>query len=232
MSDSERPGEAAPPATRGQGERAYTQLREMIINNELTSGAMYLELELAQMLNMSRTPVREAAIRLAGDGLVEIRPRRGVRIRPLSSEDMEEVYAILTELESFAAAQVAEADLDAEDLQTLHDHVAEMERALAADDRQAWATADDHFHAALVRLAGNRRLESVVNMFSAQVARARLMTLWLRPSPTDSNADHRALVETIAAGDPRRAAEIHRAHRIRVRQLIIGLLRKHRLHDI
>ena len=99
-----------------QTQRATSALREMIVNNRLPAGSSYLETELAEMLGMSRTPVREAAVVLESLGLVEVRPRRGIRILPLSSHDMEEIYEVLTELEGLAAEQAARRGLTEGDI--------------------------------------------------------------------------------------------------------------------
>ncbi|MGL6180774.1 MAG: GntR family transcriptional regulator, partial [Aestuariivirga sp.] len=84
-------------------ERAYRALKDLILGNQLPAGSQLLEQEAAQRLGMSRTPVREAMIRLEQDGVVEIRPRHGMRVLPVSSRDMREIYEVLTALESAAA---------------------------------------------------------------------------------------------------------------------------------
>jgi DNA-binding GntR family transcriptional regulator len=212
---------------RSQTQRAVTLLREMVMSNKLAPGSNHLETELAAMLGMSRTPVREAAIVLEGQGLVEVRPRRGVRILPISPADMEEIYSILTELESLAAYQVASKGIDTNDLAQLRALIETMETALQEDDRQSWARADDLFHRKLINLAGNRRLETIVSTYWDQVHRARLLTLYLRPAPHASNADHRALVDAIANSDAELARTIHRRLRIGTKELLIKLIASH-----
>ena len=76
----------------------------------MPSGEMFTEEQLASMLKMSRTPAREAMLRLAKDGLVEVRPRHGMRIKPVSVADIREIYEVLTGLESTAAALAAQRD--------------------------------------------------------------------------------------------------------------------------
>jgi len=221
-----------PERSPSQVQRAVTLLRDMIVTNRLPPGSHHLEVELAAMLGMSRTPVREAAIILEGQGLVEVVPRRGVRVLPISPRDMDEIYSVLTELESLAALELARRRPSDADLARLHALIDEMEDALSRDDRTTWADADDRFHELLVALAGNRRLEQVVTAFSDQVRRARLLTLFIRPRPDQSNADHRALVEAIAEGDADRAREIHRDHRMRAKNLMMGLLERHGFHMV
>lgn len=201
----------------------------MIVTGALAPGSTHLEVEVAEMLNMSRTPVHEAAVMLESHGLVELRARRGILVRPLSARDMAEIYEILTELEPLAAYKLAEAHPGAAVLAPLATELDTMEVCLQAEDRMGWAQADDRFHALLVRLAGNRRLEEVVSRYSAQVHRARLLTLTLRPLPSASNRDHRDLLDAIAAADAKAAQQIHRRHRLMAKDLLIGLLEKHGL---
>lgn len=224
--------EAGAERPQSQVQRATTLLREMVISNRLLPGSTHLETELAEMLGMSRTPLREAAIILEGQGLVEVVPRRGIRVLPLSVSDMEEIYSILTELESLAAHDIAKSGVSDADLAELRGYTDEMDAALEVDDRQRWASADDRFHKTLVALTGNKRLISIVSTYSDQVHRARLLTLYMRPKPVKSNADHRALVEAIANREPERAREVHRAHRVGAKELMIGLIGTHGLNAV
>ena len=184
-----------------QTRRAVAQLREMIMSNQLPPGSTHLESELADMLGMSRTPIREAALILAGQGLVEARPRRGVRIVPVEARDMQEIYAILTELEALAAHDVAARGAGAADLAALNALLDQMVAALETDDRRAWAEADDAFHRKLVAMADNRRLLSVVSQI-------------LGPGPPRAHADplHAPRAAPLQQRAPR-ACRRHRATR-------------------
>ena len=84
--------------------QAYTTIKHNILENRYPPGHQALEQELATELGMSRTPVREALIRLEREGLVELIPRRGMRVVPLSPADMKEIYDVLTGLETAALA--------------------------------------------------------------------------------------------------------------------------------
>lgn len=207
-------------------ERAYRDLRRRILDNALAAGANLLEEEAAELLGLSRTPVREAMVRLAEEGLVEIRPRHGMRVKPISADDMREIYEVLAALEPKAAGLAARRGLSAEELAALDDAVAAMDAALARDDLAAWAEADERFHLGLVRAAGNRRLAATVGAFWDQAHRVRMATLRLRPLPTASNDDHRAVVAAIRAGDAERAEAIHRRHREGAAAMLVGLLER------
>ncbi|THH35136.1 GntR family transcriptional regulator [Aliishimia ponticola] len=218
-----------PDKSPSNSQRAIHELRARIFSGELAAGSDHLESELADMLQMSRTPVREAVLTLEGQGLLELRPRKGVRILPLSPEDMSEIYDVLTELESHAAERAATARYAESDLQALAQAIADMEAALDASDLEAWADADTRFHTELVRLGGNTRIQSIVGMMSDQVRRARMTTLFMRPVPTKSNEDHRRVYQAIRDGDAVTARECHRKHRQDAKKILVDLLAKLRL---
>ncbi|MEM6896465.1 MAG: GntR family transcriptional regulator [Pseudomonadota bacterium] len=210
--------------------RATDALRQLIFKGELPPGSDHLETELATRLGLSRTPVREALTRLEAQGLVHIRPRRGARIVGLSPGDMNDIYEVLTALEAAAAGRAASRGLSADELEPLQNAIDAMEDALAAQDLDAWAAADDAYHEALVHASGNRRLAEAAALYTDQVRRARMVTLRLRPMPHRSNEDHRAVLAAIRAGDAVAAHRLHEAHREAARLLLIDLLKTHQLN--
>jgi DNA-binding GntR family transcriptional regulator len=217
-----------PPAS----ERAYRALKQLILDNQLGPGSLLLELEAAERLGMSRTPVREAMIRLEQEGLVAIRPRHGMRVLPLSPDDMLEIYEVLTGLEAMAAALAARRGAKPATLRAMRQAVEDMDRALARDDLKGWAMADERFHALLVEASGNRRLIAMAEQLWDQAHRARMSTLALRPKPTESNRDHAMLVDAIEKGDPGRAADIHHRHREQAGAMLVALLKRLGLNQL
>lgn len=137
---------------------------------------------------------------------------------------MRDIYDVLTALEGKAAELVASKSPEERDLSGMRDAVEQMESALAAGDLQAWAAADELFHARFIALTGNDRLVAMVNQLWDQAHRARMATLRLRPPPEQSNIEHRALVDSIARGDPAEARRVHEAHRHRAKELLVSIL--------
>jgi DNA-binding GntR family transcriptional regulator len=205
---------------------AYEEIRRRILDNEMAAGTQYLEQELAAALGMSRTPVREALIRLSDEGLVEVRPRHGARVLPISIDDMREIYELLIELEAMAARAAAQRGVSEADLARLESTVRDMDASLASNDLKAWAAADRAFHALLAELSGNRRLQGVIGLFVDQAHRARMLTLALRPTPTRSNADHSAVVDAIRARNADAAHAAHHKHRADAGAMLLELLRR------
>jgi len=218
--------------SRSSASVAVEKLRGLIFSGELGAGTDHLESELAQTLGMSRTPVREAVVTLESQGLLDVRPRKGVRIRPMSPADMAEIYDVLTELESLAAENAAKMNYSDADLAQLAASIDQMDAALKDDHREAWAEADQAFHTELVRLGGNSRVQAIVGMMSDQVRRARLVTLYMRPAPTKSNEDHRGVLNAIRKRNPSKARSIHRDHRTNAKVILLDLLNKHHLSSL
>jgi DNA-binding GntR family transcriptional regulator len=223
----------SPPAPRGSRvEAAYAALRQRILDNVYPPGHRALEGELADDLGISRTPVREALIRLANEGLVEVVPRHGMRVLPVSPVDMKEIYVVLTALEGTAAEALALRGPSDAELAPLVDATREMKRALKADDLDAWARADERFHQRLVELAGNRTLIDAVARLGDRVHRARMFTLRLRPKPVSSTQEHLAMLERIRAGDAPGAVEVNRKHRERASRELLAIVERYRLNHM
>ena len=206
--------------------RAYNEIKRLILDNELPSNTIMLEQELAELLEMSRTPVREALIRLSNEGMVEVRPRHGMRVLPLSANDMTEIYDILTALEAKAAEIVATHGLTKKQIKQLTNSADDMDTALTNNDLTGWGNADENFHQLLVEFSENHRLINIVNTFWDQSHRVRMLTLHLRPKPTKSNLDHRKVIEAIKKQDPELARNTHREHRRKSGKMLVELLKK------
>ncbi len=232
IDEKTEPPRAEDAARKSQAVVAYEQLKRRILENELPAGYQAMETEIASMLEMSRTPVREALIRLANEGLVEVRPRHGMRVLPVSADDMREIYQILTALESSAAARIARRGVSAEESARLRKLLSDMDSALATDDLKAWAAADQEFHWLLVEFCGNARLKALVGTYMEQSHRVRMLTVKLREKPMRSNTDHANLVDAIERRDADLAWQIHHQHREKAGRMLVGLLHEYGLTQL
>jgi DNA-binding GntR family transcriptional regulator len=222
---SSRP-EAAQAEPTSLVDEAYQALKTAIRDNVFPPGHQAAEPEIARQLGMSRTPVHEAIIRLQEEGLVQVLPRRGILICPISADDMREIYDVLIAVEGMAAALVAGLPGTAAGsvAATLEQETARMEQALGQEELPVWAAADERFHEVLTDRCGNRRLARIAGTVRDQSHRARLFTLHLRPLPTASSAEHRRITDAIRAGKAAEAEAAARAHRIRARDALLPLL--------
>lgn len=210
-------------------DEAYAQIRRRILDVVWSPGYQLLEQDVAIALNMSRTPVREAMVRLQREGLVEVIPRHGMRVLPVSPSDMRELYQVLTALECMAAELLALRKPSDSDLMPLVAATTAMDEALKADDLDAWAVADERFHALLVDLSGNRQLKATVLNYWDRAHRARMFSLRLRPKPVNSTHEHMQMVECLRAGDVKGVAEITRSHRERANRELVTIFERYKL---
>jgi DNA-binding GntR family transcriptional regulator len=212
--------------------RAYETIKTGILDNRYPPGYQALEQQLAEGLGMSRTPVREALIRLEQEGLVELVPRRGMRVVPVSAADMREIYEVLTGLETSAIDLLAASCPASDELKPLDAAMQDMENAIARNDLAAWAAADARYHRELLALSGNRRLTAIAAGLNDQVHRARMVTLRLRPIPVQSNAEHRRVLDALKRADWPGARKLHYRHRTRAAGELTGILEQYHLHHL
>jgi DNA-binding GntR family transcriptional regulator len=207
-------------------DRAYEKVRRRILDNEYQPAQQVLEHELAADLGMSRTPVREALVRLQNEGFVQLIPRHGMRIVPLSLADLRDMYEVLTALEITAVERLTRAERSAEALAPLEQALDDMDQALKDGNVIIWVQADERFHRTLIELSGNARLASMAFSLWEQGHRARMTTVRLRTSLKQSNQEHRALVDAIRRGDLETARAQHIEHRGRTSREIVELLER------
>jgi len=210
-------------------DRAYREIRRRILDNEYPPAHQVLEHELAADLGMSRTPVREALVRLQNENFVQLIPRHGMRVVPLSLEDLRELYEVLTALELTALERLVRMKPEASVLAGLDEALDDMDAAIKQRDRDAWVRADERFHRMIIDLSGNTRLAAMAYTLWDQGHRARMTTVRLRPALQSSNREHRAVVDAIRRGDWRAAKAVHSRHRQRTSVEIIKLLEQCRL---
>lgn len=211
---------------------AYREIKDRILNNVFPPGYQAYELEIADLLQMSRTPVREALIRLEKEGLIKRVPRRGMQVVPLDPQDMREIYQLLTSLEATAAQLLAQRNLTKKQLIPMKEALTAMDNALKNNDLENWAVADEQFHRFLLEQCGNNRLKNIALGFWDQMHRVRLITLKLRPKPVQSNREHWQAYRAICKGDADAARDIHYQHRLRTQEVIMELLDQFPLHHL
>ncbi len=211
---AELPADVTAPAPAPLPRRALYQdvadrLRQQIFARELEPGSWIDELKLAAAFGISRTPMREALKVLAVEGLVTLKAGRGAYVTEMSRDDVAQVYHLLALLESDAAARVAASASEAgrAELRVLHD---ELERRVR--QRTAFFAANERFHLALLRLAGNRWAEQMVLDLRKVMKLNRHHSLFKRGRLAESLAEHRALMAAIAGGDAEAAARLMREH--------------------
>ena len=184
----------------------YRRLRDAIVDGTLAPGEQLRDLELAAWLGLSRTPVREALLRLAQSGLVLSQPGRSTVVSTLDAREIRDARDVVAAMHEVAVREAVPA-LTKADLAAMRDANHRFAAALRSGDVEAALRADDELHGVPVRIAGNRALDTVLEQFTPTVRRAeRLRFGSLRGRA--SIAQHDELIRLCAAGDVEGAAAV------------------------
>ena len=197
-------------------QRVYDFLREEILSERLRPGAELQEVALSEELGVSRGPIREAIGRLAAEGLVTVRPRRGAVVRSLSKDEFLELYQVREALEMMAV-RLAVPKLAAGDIDELEALIAEMSGHAEHEEVGEFFEANMAFHARLVEASGNATLQVLYGQLVGRMGRYRMRSLTLRGNLQRSVAEHGAILRAAKRGDADRAAHLMSEH-IRVPQ--------------
>jgi len=179
-------------------------LERMIVAGELPAGTKLNEAALAQMLGVSRGPIREAFRALEESGLVRLAKNRGVFVRQVSVEEADEIYELRAILDEYAGRKVAQ-NASSADIQALHALVARMDDAAANVDLDAYYRANVEFHELVVTLAGNAKLLLTYRRLVNELHLYRRAALAQQGALPLSASEHHAIVDRIAAGQPMQA---------------------------
>ena len=202
-------------------DRVFANLRESILSGEFAAGSLHSIYRLADLLDVSRTPVREAVLRLADLGLVTIERNRGVRIRGVSVTDVRSVFELRLMIEVPAAAYAA-AHAGDDDVRTLEAELDGM-RAAAADDDEARFTAHDRaLHHAIGLILGNQRAQHEVAALRDSIQTRGASTLHRSRGMPEILGEHVPIVEAIAARDPAAAAACMEEHLVNTAALLMA----------
>ena len=198
-------------------QRVHIHLRGEILSGALPPGTELQEVALSETLGVSRGPIREAIGRLAAEGLVTVRPRRGAVVRELSTEEFLEAYQVREALEVMAVRLAVPRLTDA-DVASLETYIGEMTSCADRGDTQGFFEANSGFHRAFFDISGNRMLVDLYRGLCSQIDRYRLRSLELRGNVQRSIAEHKAILRAAKARDVERAAHLVAEH-IRVPQI-------------
>ncbi|MEK6650230.1 MAG: GntR family transcriptional regulator [Bacteroidota bacterium] len=193
-------------------DRIATSIRTSIIDGRIKPGERLAEPEVAKLLGVSRTPIREAFFLLISEGFVEAAPRRGVVVSDLSPQDAEETYVLKGALEALAAS-LAASRVTPELLASLATVNDELVAAIAVAPADMGRVLDlnNAFHQALTDASGNRKLSKLVTVYRRQTLRYNYIYLSALSRLRHSVEEHRTMIEALRRRD---ASEVERLVRL------------------
>ncbi|MFQ6854115.1 GntR family transcriptional regulator [Streptomyces sp. 35M1] len=206
-----------PPAA----ERVYTHIKEAVLDRRYEGGTLLTEGDLADAVGVSRTPVREALLRLEVEGLIKLYPKKGALVLAVSVQEIKDVVETRLLVEEFAARKAVPASPRL--IERLEQLLEEQRQLAEAGDLAAVAVTDRCFHAEIVKHAGNEILSRLYDQLRDRQLRMGVAVMEAHPGRIEANiTEHGELLEAIRAGDADGAALVVRRHVGRVRELVRG----------
>lgn len=192
-------------------DRAYMHTKERILDGAYEEGQLIGEGEVSEAVGVSRTPVREAFLRLEAEGMLRLFPKRGALVVPISAADVEDVMETRLLIERFAIRRVVELELDLDD--RLLAAIAAQKEHASAKDVVAFVDADREFHRIFVAATGNAIVLQMHDSLRDQQNRMGIAAL----SRSDDRTarilkEHRAIVKAVTKGDPAAAEKLIERH--------------------
>ena len=178
----------------------FNTLRQAILRGELKPGERLMEIQLANKLGVSRTPIREAIRKLELEGLVLMIPRRGAEVAEITEKSLRDVLEVRGALEELAVKLACQKITD-EQIQELRMAEKEFEMALSSGDVTVYAEADVKFHDVIYRATDNQRLIQLLFNLREQMYRYRVEYLKREEAHGNLLIEHRRIIETIANRD-------------------------------
>jgi DNA-binding GntR family transcriptional regulator len=196
-----------PPAA----ERVYAHVKDAVLDRRYQGGTLLSEGELAEAVGVSRTPVREALLRLEAEGLLKLYPKKGALVLPVSAQEIADVVDTRLLVERYAVARVVPATDRL--LGRLQELMEEQQVQAAAGDLAAFARADRCFHVEIVRAAGNGILSHLYDQLRDRQLRMGVATMHADPGRIAKNiTEHTEILRALRSGDAESAAALVERH--------------------
>ncbi|MET9426132.1 MULTISPECIES: GntR family transcriptional regulator [unclassified Streptomyces] len=211
----------APSASPPAADRVYTHVKQAVLDRRYQGGTLLTEGELAEAVGVSRTPVREALLKLEMEGLLKLYPKKGALVLAVSAQEISDVVETRLLVEQFAVRKAVPAS--ARLIGRLEELVEEQRRRAEEGDLAAVALTDRTFHAEIVGHAGNEILSRLYDQLRDRQLRMGVAVMEAHPDRIAKNiAEHAEILAAVRDGDAERAAQCVHRHVSRVKELVRG----------
>ncbi|MFE6102253.1 GntR family transcriptional regulator [Streptomyces laurentii] len=213
--------ESAPVKQPPAADRVYAHVKQAVLDRRYEGGTLLTEGELAQAVGVSRTPVREALLKLEMEGLLKLYPKKGALVLAVSAQEIADVVETRLLVEEFAVRRAVPAPPAL--INRLEELLEEQKRRAEVGDLGEVSVTDRCFHAEIVRHAGNQILARLYDQLRDRQLRMGVAVMQAHPDRVAQNiAEHDEILERIKAGDAEGAAQCVRRHLGRVQALVRG----------
>ena len=190
---------------------AYKQLKHAILSGKLTPDDFYTENDFAQVLNISRTPVREAVKDLIHDNLLFSVPRKGLKVREFTESEVEQIFLVRKAIESQVVGQLLKTITEGQ-ISFLEKLIEDQERAIEAGDRIAFIRLDQRFHHRMIRFIHYELIEDLIIKLHNMTRLIGHQAIEKKGRTEEVIREHRRILEALKKGDSDRAKQAMVTH--------------------
>jgi len=198
-------------------------IRDMILTGGLSAGTRLRQADLADQMEISRTPLREALMKLEQEGLVEVLPRGGFRVVELELEEAVELYDVREVLDGLAARLAAQR-ITEQSLKGLQERMRKMEKCVATNNAHEWFIHHVAFHGELYQASGNSRLIGLTATVSLSIQHFHPLLLTTPNRLREAFREHQEILKAIRARDPQRAEHLARLHIANAKEIVLKVM--------
>ena len=202
-------------------QKVYRVLKESIIKGFLEPGTKLLENRIAEKMQVSRTPVREAMQKLVAEGFVKTTPNQTIVVTEVSPEDIKEVLQIRGVLEGLAA-RIAAKKINRQEIDELESVVTQMSLHVTKENLSYYCKVDDEFHNLILNICGNKWIIQIRDNLGSFIYRFRIKSLSVPGRLKHSLEEHRAIMESLKKHDSENADRLSQVH---MENTIINILK-------
>ncbi len=190
---------------------AYETIKTGILEGKLVSGEIYSELDLAKSFGISRTPVREAFLRLAAENLIIFHSRKGISVNFFSKEDIENIFELRQAIEEAAASKIV-GTLSKDQIRSIQETIKKQEACINDYDENLFLEFDRKFHVFFVEICGNRFMVQTYNNLRDYITIPAREALRRKGRAKEVLSEHKAIVDALSRGDAERTKEAMKIH--------------------
>ena len=209
--------------TKSLKEKAYDILKELILTGRLEQGKLHNEKRLAEVLGVSRTPVREALLELSREGMVSFVPSKGVKVLKITPKQVQEVFELRRIIEGYIIKAISK-QLTPVDLKKIEKILAKQDRSASRDEELSFIEMDKEFHLFMASKMGNQQIETILQNLRDQIHLMGIRAIKDQSRSQQVLKEHQRIFSALKKKDSKRAHEELMKHLNNTEKILIDIL--------
>ena len=209
--------------TKSLKEKVYDILKELILTGRLEPGMLHNEKRLAEVLGVSRTPVREALLELSREGMVSFIPSKGVKVRKITTKQVQEVFELRRIIEGYIIKSISK-QLSPADLKKIEKILTKQDRSASKDEEVTFIEMDKEFHLFMASKMGNEQIETILQNLRDQIHLMGIRAIKDSPRSQQVLKEHQRIFSALKKKDAKRSHDELMRHLNNTEEILIDIL--------